>query len=66
MGNNISYKILEYEKSAINNSNYFCCVSNNLKKSLIQNIQLDGKEKEGMCHFLKKIKYIMYKNRLDI
>lgn len=48
MGNNISYKILEYEKSAINNSNFFCCVSNNLKKSLIQNIQLDGKEKEKL------------------
>lgn len=48
MGNNISCKILKYEKSAIANSKYFCCVSNNLKKSLIKNIQLDSKDKEKL------------------
>ena len=48
MGDNLSSKILQYEKSAIINSNLFCCVSNNLRKSLLQNIQLESKEKEKL------------------
>ena len=48
MGKNLSSKILQYEKSAIINSNYFCCVSNNLRESLLQNIQLESKEKEKL------------------
>lgn len=46
MGNNISSKILSYEKSAIQNSSLFCCVSRNLKTNLIKKIQLDNKDRE--------------------
>lgn len=48
MGKDISQKILKYEKDAITNSRFFCCVSNNLKESLMKNIQLDEKEKEKL------------------
>lgn len=48
MGKDISQKILKYEKEAIVNSKYFCCVSNNLKESLKKNIQLDEKDREKL------------------
>ena len=48
MENNISKKILNYEKEAIVNSTFFCCVSNNLRKSIEKNIPLGKKDTDKL------------------